>query len=41
MPQARGAGDHGGTNQNKYVIFYFCMDDKFGIEIELSEVVVP
>ena len=28
IPQARGAGDHGGTTQNKYVNFLSQMDEK-------------
>ena len=40
MSQARGARGHGGTTQNKYVSFFFHMDEKSDIDIELNDVVV-
>ena len=41
IPQARGDGGHGGTNQNKNENFFSHMDEKSDIDIGLNEVIVP
>ena len=40
IPQARGNGGHGWSNQNKYVNLFSFMDEKSDIDTRLNEVVV-
>ena len=41
IPQARGSGGNGETTKNKDVTFFFHLNRKSDIDIELNTVVVP